>query len=86
MLTPKEHKTRLIKRLRKYGGDNGAKLAHILAKCRPKSRCGSGACPECQSAMQEWFTREMKRIVKRPQIIWALSIIPTQSTKEGTRS
>jgi hypothetical protein len=46
-----------IKRLRRFSSEfRGAKkLANVLARCKRRRRCMSGACPECGRAFQRWF-------------------------------
>src|SRR5215210_7582369 len=49
-----DERLKLGKRLVRYGPEAYA-VARRLAACAPRSRCGSGACPECTRAFCRWF-------------------------------
>ena len=53
-----------IKRLRRFAQTQpGAeKLADILARCKRRRRCTSGACPECGRAFQRWFVSQVMNL------------------------
>ena len=54
-------------------------LADKLDACRPRSRCGSGACPECAKAAQRHFSRTLRRFLKKdetPGEVVCVSVIP----------
>ena len=46
-----------IKRLRRFSSEfpEAKKLVDVLAQCKRRRRCMSGACPECGRAFQRWF-------------------------------
>jgi hypothetical protein len=53
----KKARKRYVKRLRRFAHQfpEAKKLAKILARCKRRRRCMSGACPECGRAFQRWF-------------------------------
>jgi hypothetical protein len=57
----KESRISCIKRLRRFASKipEAAKLAKILARCKRRHRCMSGACPECGRAFQRWFVAQV---------------------------
>jgi hypothetical protein len=57
---------RVVKRLRRFSGKFSAAkaLADRLSNCNPDERCKSGACPECTRALQRWFVRSARRLVR----------------------
>jgi hypothetical protein len=50
-----------VKRLRRFARQfpEAKKLAKILARCKRRRRCMSGACPECGRAFQRWFVSQV---------------------------
>jgi hypothetical protein len=50
-----------IKRLRRFARQfpEANKLADVLARCKRRRRCMSGACPECGRAFQRWFVSQV---------------------------
>ena len=58
----KKARKRCIKRLKRFSPQfpEAAKLAKILARCKRRRRCMSGACPECGRAFQRCFVAEVK--------------------------
>jgi hypothetical protein len=50
-----------VKRGRRFGRrfPEAKKLANILARCKRRRRCMSGACPECGRAFQRWFVSQV---------------------------
>src|SRR4051794_8433601 len=52
--------------LQRQGGKNAKAqaLARRLEACDPRSRCGSGACPECARAYQRWFVWSGAQLLK----------------------
>lgn len=46
-----------VRRLRRFAHQfpEAKKLANVLARCKRRRRCMSGACPECGRAFQRWF-------------------------------
>ena len=53
-----------IKRLKRFSPQfpETAKLAKILARCKRRRRCASGACPECGRALQRWFVSQVMNL------------------------
>jgi hypothetical protein len=53
-----------IKRLKRFSPQlpEAAKLAKILARCKRRRRCASGACPECGRAFQRFLVSEVRRL------------------------
>jgi hypothetical protein len=54
-------------------------LAERLEKCKPGSRCRSGACPECATAAQHLFTKIVAKFLKghaAHEDIVCVSIVP----------
>ena len=60
----KTTRKRYIKRLRRFASKvpEAAKLAKILARCKRRHRCMSGACPECGRAFQRWFVCQVMNL------------------------
>ena len=60
----KRTRKRYIKRLKRFSSQfpEAAELAQILARCKRRRRCMSGACPECGRAFQRWFVAEVKNL------------------------
>jgi hypothetical protein len=54
-----------VKRLRRFARQfpEAKKLAKILARCKRRRRCMSGACPECGRAFQRWFVSKVVELV-----------------------
>jgi hypothetical protein len=50
-----------VKRLRRFARQfpEAKKLAKILAGCKRRRRCMSGACPECGRVFQRWFVSQV---------------------------
>ena len=50
-----------IKRLRRFARQfpEAKNLADVLAPCKRRRRCMSGACPECGRAFQRWFVSQV---------------------------
>ena len=78
---------RRIRFLRKYEADNPIikAIASRLVLCARKTRCCSGACPECGRLLQRWFVRRSKSFIrnvvdKDDQLLVAITIIPSQPT------
>ena len=65
----KKARKRYIKRLRRFTPDfpEAKKLAKILARCKRRRRCMSGACPECGRAFQRWFVAEVKNLANNDE-------------------
>jgi hypothetical protein len=57
-----------VKRLRRFAHQfpGAKKLAKILARCKRRRRCMSGACPECGRAFQRWFVSKVVELVGNP--------------------
>jgi hypothetical protein len=57
----KKARIRRIKRLRRFARQfpEAKKLANVLARCKRRRRCMSGACPECARAFQRWFVSQV---------------------------
>jgi hypothetical protein len=57
----KKARKRYVKRLKRFSPQfpEAAELANILARCKPRRRCKSGACPECGRAFQRFFVAEV---------------------------
>ena len=54
-------------------------LAKKLAACRPEYRCGSGACPECQRAVQNLLVNAMSRYFSvRGKKLDVVSLVPPE--------
>ena len=60
----KRTRKRYIKRLKRFSSQfpEAAKLAKILARCKKRRRCKSGACPECGRAFQRFFVSEVSKL------------------------
>jgi hypothetical protein len=83
----KNTRKRHIKRLRRFapGIPKADQLAKILARCKRRRRCMSGACPECGRAFQRWFVAEVKNLARNKSLLTftALSIaFPRHRTAE----
>ncbi len=83
----KKARKRYIKRLKRFSPQfpEAAKLAKILARCKRRRRCMSGACPECGRAFQRWFVAEVKDLASNKSLLTftALSIaFPHHRTAE----
>ena len=63
----KKARKRCIKRLKRFSPQfpEAAKLAKILARCKRRRRCMSGACPECGRAFQRFFVSEVGNLSAR---------------------
>ena len=72
----KKARKRYIKRLRRFIPDFGEvkKLAKILARCKRRRRCMSGACPECERAFQRFFVSEVRNLSARKSELELASI------------
>ena len=57
----KKTRKRHIKRLRRFTAEfpEADQVADILARCKKRRRCMSGACPECGRAFQRWFVGQV---------------------------
>jgi hypothetical protein len=55
---------RAAKRLRRLTDayPEAAPLADVLARCKRRRRCMSGACPECCRAVQRWFVEQAQTL------------------------
>jgi hypothetical protein len=55
-----------IKRLRRFSSEfpEAKELAKLLARCKGRRRCMSGACPECGRAFQRFFVAGVKKLIK----------------------
>jgi len=53
-----------IKRLRRFAHQfpEAKKLANVLARCKRRRHCMSGACPECGRAFQRWFVSQVEAL------------------------
>ena len=60
-----------IKRLKRFSPQlpEAAKLAEILARCKRRRRCASGACPECGRAFQRFFVSEVKDLASNESLL-----------------
>ena len=60
-----------IKRLKRFSPQlpEAAKLAKILARCKRRRRCASGACPECGRAFQRFFVSEVKDLASNESLL-----------------
>ena len=67
----KKARIRRIKRLRRFASQfpEAAKLAKILARCKRRRRCASGACPECGRAFQRFFVSEVKDLASDKSVL-----------------
>jgi hypothetical protein len=81
-----DERLRRIKILRKYRDTHlqAETVANQLDHCERRTRCLSGACPECAHLLQRWFVRKSKRFISLyfdlPNAgLVALSIIPGKS-------
>jgi hypothetical protein len=74
----KKGRIRRIKRLLRFSSQfsEAKKLAKILARCKRRRRCMSGACPECGRAFQRWFVAEVVNLTSNdsPLDLIAVSI------------
>jgi hypothetical protein len=78
---------RYIKRLGRFGADvpEAKELGRILARCKRRRRCMSGACPECCRAFQRFFAAEVSKLAasKSQQELASISIaFPKRRTAE----
>jgi hypothetical protein len=81
-----DERLRRIKILRKYHDihPQAETVADQLEDCERRTRCLSGACPECAHLLQRWFVRRSNRFISlyldTPKAdLVALSIIPGKS-------
>ena len=60
----KNTRKRYIKRLRRFTPKipKAEHLAGVLARCKPRRRCMSAACPECGRAFQRWFVSQVMNL------------------------
>ena len=64
-------------------------LAARLDSCKPKARCRSGACPECNYAAQKLYTQLLRNFIGNhagSRTIAAVTLIPTQMIPPGNLS
>ncbi|MGA7452078.1 MAG: hypothetical protein WBW73_12625 [Rhodoplanes sp.] len=64
-------------------------LAARLDSCKPRARCRSGACPECNYAAQKLYTRLLRNFIGKhagSRTIAAVTLIPTQIIPPGNLS
>ena len=76
-----------VKRLKRFSPQlpQAAKLAKILARCKRRRRCMSGACPECGRAFQRFLVSEVRKLAagKSEQQLASVSIaFPKHRTAE----
>jgi hypothetical protein len=68
-----------VKRGRRFAHQfpEAKKLAKILARCKRRRRCMSGACPECGRAFQRWFVSQVVALVGNvdPEDLDSISIV-----------
>ncbi len=57
-----------VRLLRRHGKDLPAaeQVADRLDECFSRSRCLSGACPQCSRAHQRWFVARSRRLIHGP--------------------
>jgi hypothetical protein len=86
----KEGRLKLAGFLRKHGKYNieAFHLAERLEVCRPKSRCFSGACPECGRLLQRAWVRESRKLISSLETegieLVALSLVlPNSAVAQG---
>jgi hypothetical protein len=72
----KKARKRHIKRLKRFSPQlpEAAKLAKILARCKRRHRCMSGACPECGRAFQRWFVAELKDLASNDSLLDLIAV------------
>jgi hypothetical protein len=69
---------KLVKKLRRHGKRNRhvLELANLIASCRPRARCASGACPECMRAAQRLFVAAADDLLRRSSArVLAVSVV-----------
>ena len=68
-----------VKRLRRFARQfpEAKKLANVLARCKRRRRCMSGACPECGRAFQRWFVSQVGELAgnANPNHLNSISIV-----------
>jgi hypothetical protein len=64
-----------IRRSRLLKKHNLSKVGFLLARCAPRARCASGACPECGRALQRLFTKEAQRLLQPHDHYEAVSVV-----------
>lgn len=66
-----------------------ARLINIIERCHPNGRCGNGACPECQRALQRWFVENVHPaaavLLKNNRELILVSIVPDYAATDATR-
>jgi hypothetical protein len=66
----------LVKLLERNGATSLALMAEELSYCAPKTRCRSGACPECGRALQRLFVHNSQLLLNSSSFC-AVSVIDT---------
>ncbi len=71
------------RRARSFRRHRDETTADRLETCRPKSRCCSGACPECLWLLQRWLVRRSKGFInsivdKNDRVLVAITIVPSR--------
>lgn len=62
----RDARDRYVKRLRRFAAEfpEATALADILARCKRRHQCTSGACPECGRAFQRWFVSQVDTLIE----------------------
>jgi hypothetical protein len=73
-------------------GSNDPYASHLIKsieRCHPNRHCGSGACPECQRALQRWFVENVHdaaaALLKDKRKLILVSIVPDYAATDATR-
>jgi hypothetical protein len=85
---------KLVKKLRQHGTrkHHVLELANLIASCRPRARCASGACPECMRAAQRLFVAAAADLLRRSSTrvlalsgVWRLGGVREGDLGDGSR-
>jgi hypothetical protein len=73
-------------------GSNESHIQHLIRSiegCHPNHRCGNGACPECQRALQRWFVENVDKaaaaLLKNNRELILVSLAPDYAATDATR-
>jgi hypothetical protein len=79
---------RAIRLLKRHGTSRRAhRVRRRLESCQPAHRCLSGACPECQRALQRWFVLQANEMLQAEnRQLRIISVVPLTCIPEGELS
>jgi len=87
----REQREKTEKLLYRHGSNDSyaSQLIKSIERCHPNGRCGSGACPDCQRALQRWFVENVDKaagtLPKDNRDLVVVSIVPDYAATDATR-